>query len=255
MLRGHGGELAKMSLAWPLHTDEQVRAMSGKAPLIDYLLSRMHHVSTDSLRDIFVPEWQGAVAGQARRSLETSLDTLDLCPQDLCCYLYLMEHHRRFTLPALAPLERVLSVQLPFADPDFLGVLFAGNPAWRDGTDVHRAIMSALAPELLAVRNSNTGAPGNAGPLREAFMDKVNTLLRRLGAPGYRHYHSFERWMRDKFLESVETTLLAGDAADRGIFEPSAVRRRIDETRAGSSDHAHLLGVLLILELWQQEAV
>jgi hypothetical protein len=114
--------------------------------------------------------------------------------------------------------------------------------------------MTALAPRLLAVRNSNTGAPGNAGPLREALMDKVNTALRRLGTPGYRHYHSFERWMRQILLTSVEMTLLTDEAIGRRIFKPAVVRRLIDETRAGSVNHAHLLQVLLILELWQQEA-
>jgi hypothetical protein len=59
--------------------------------------------------------------------------------------------------------------------------------------------------------------------------------------------------MREKLLTSVESTLLAPEAIARGVFKPSAVRTFIDETRAGSSDHAHLLQVLLTLELWQQE--
>jgi asparagine synthase (glutamine-hydrolysing) len=253
MLRGHCGELAKMSLAWPLHTDDTIRAIGGPAALIPYLLSRFSYVTRCPLSDLFERRWAEAVGGQAKASLEKSVLNLDLRGPDLCSHLYLMEVHRRFTLAAIAPIERLLPVLLPFADPEFLTVLFAGPSEWRDGTEIHRAIMNARAPALLAVRNSNTGAPGNAGPIREAVMDKVNTALRRLGVPRYRHYHTFDRWMREKLLASVESTLLCPEAMARGIFKPSAVRSLIDQTRAASSDHAHLLQVLLTLELWQQE--
>ena len=42
LLRGHGGELAKTSLAWPLHTDERVYRMSSKEEFIPFLLDRVN---------------------------------------------------------------------------------------------------------------------------------------------------------------------------------------------------------------------
>jgi hypothetical protein len=39
----------------------------------------------------------------------------------------------------------------------------------------------------------------------------------------------------------------------RSIFVESSLRRLIGETRSGAADHAYLLQILLILELWQQE--
>jgi asparagine synthase (glutamine-hydrolysing) len=253
MVRGHGGELAKMRLAWPLQTDDTIGALGDRTSFVDGLLARMNHVTRVPLSQIFESTWCDSIEGQARHSLEQSLADLDLSPRDRCSHLYLMEHHRRFTLASLAPLERLVSVRLPFVDPEFLAVLFGGAPEWRDATDIHQAIMQALAPELLAVRNSNTGAPGNAGALRVALTEKINTALRRLNAPGFRHYHSLERWMRQTLLGTVESVLLDGNALARGVFRPAGVRRLIDDTRTGAADHAHLLEVLLILELWQQE--
>jgi hypothetical protein len=37
------------------------------------------------------------------------------------------------------------------------------------------------------------------------------------------------------------------------MLRETGLRQLIDETRRGKADHAYLLQVLLILELWQQE--
>jgi asparagine synthase (glutamine-hydrolysing) len=116
MLRGHCGELAKMSLAWPMHTDDTIRAMRGPKPLVPYLLSRFSHVTRFPLSDLFQHGWANVVRGQAQASLEKSILDLDLHGPDLCSHLYVMEVHRRFTLAAMAPIERLLPVHMPFAD-------------------------------------------------------------------------------------------------------------------------------------------
>ena len=254
LIRGHGGELAKMSLAWPLHTDDRIRSMADRAPFADYMLNRVNYVTRISLAELFQGSWFEAVDGQARASLERSLEHVDLSPVELCSYLYLMEHHRRFTVASLEPMRRLVNIGLPFVDQEFLQVLLAGRPEWRDSTEIHRFITHAHQPALLAVRNSNTGAPGNAGPIVEAIAEKVNVVLRRLNVPGYRHYHNFERWMTSQLVTTVEAAVLSADSIGRGMLRPEAIRRLIDETRAGSTDHVHLLQILLILELWQRES-
>ena len=58
LLRGHGGELAKMSLGWPLHTDADIRAMRGTDALIPHLLARLNYISEeDILSKLFTPVW------------------------------------------------------------------------------------------------------------------------------------------------------------------------------------------------------
>ena len=144
-------------------------------------------------------------------------------------------------------------MRLPFVDPDFLTVLFRAPAPWRDGTAMHRAIIGTNHPALLRVRNSNTGAPGNAGPFREAIFDKINGVGKRLNLYGYRHYHDFERWMKQMLVESVEKVLLAPDSLSRGIYRETTLRRLLAATKSGIADHGYLLQILLILELWQQE--
>jgi hypothetical protein len=142
---------------------------------------------------------------------------------------------------------------MPFVDQEFLQVLFRGPAQWRDDTSIHKAIIQTNNSALLKVRNSNTGAPGDANPLAEKVWDKVNSLLKRLNVYGYRHYHSFERWMRQMLLDTVEQVLLHPETLERGIYQEATLRRLVGETRQGVADHAYLLQILLILELWQQE--
>jgi asparagine synthase (glutamine-hydrolysing) len=254
LLRGHGGELAKTDLAWPLHTDDRVRTLTSRAQLAAYLLRRVNYISAHlKVRDLFTDEWADRIDGRAAQSLEEATAGVALAPADLCSYLYLKEQHRRFTVSSLELFRQAVEVRLPFVDRAFLDVLFRGKPEWRAGTDIHRALTAAGKAAMLRVRNSNTGAPADAGPRLEFALDKVNSLFKRIGVPGYRHYHNFAGWMREQLLSSVETVLLCRESLDRGILRESGLRRLLDDTRAGRADHSYLIQVLLILELWQQE--
>ncbi len=254
LIRGHGGELAKTSLAWPFQTDEHIHAMERKDEFVHYLLERANYLTPGvAPRELFSDEWYDRIEGSARASLEAAVANVPLAPADLCSYLYLVEHNRRFTVPSLELFRNVVEIRLPFLDEEFLEALLRGTARWRDHPDVHRAILMARNPALGRVRNSNTGAPANAGPLVEAVLDKVNTVFRRLGLPGYRHYHEYEAWTRRLLLEQVESVLLQPQSFTTKIFRQDTVRRLFERTRRGEGDHAYLLQVLLILELWQRE--
>lgn len=254
LLRGHGGELAKASLAWPFHADGIVAALGSREAVIDHLAARLSFVRGNAtLQDLLTPEWLERTSGGVRTSIAESLAGIALCPADTCTYLYLTQHHRRATIPSLELFRNATDVRVPFVDDDFLRVLFAGRPEWRRDTTLHRAIIARFRPELLRVRNSNTGVAAGAGPLREALFDKINTLLRRLGVPGYRHYHAFKEWMQQTFLPAATHVLLDPVTLDRRIFREDTVRRLLDDTSRGVADHAYLLQGLLILELWQRD--
>jgi asparagine synthase (glutamine-hydrolysing) len=253
LVRGHGGELAKTSTAWPFHTDERTRAMRTGRELVPYLLERMNYITAGVDVDaLFTPAWARDIRGCARASLEAAVRDVDLAPADTCTYLYVTEHHRRSSIPSLELFRSVVEVRLPFLDEAFRTLLLSAPSAWREGFEIHRTLTAKHNPSLLRVRNANTGAAADAGPLVEAALDKVNTLLRRLNVRGYRHYHRFDAWMREQLVHQVQTVLLDRQSLDRGMYEAQTLRRVIDDTRSGAADHSFLLLVLLILELWQR---
>jgi asparagine synthase (glutamine-hydrolysing) len=261
LLRGHAGELAKASTAWPLHTDARIHAMRSKDEFVPYMLSRLTHVSRgDVAREVFTDEWVQALdGGDPRQSLEASLsEAADLSPADLCSYLYLKEYHRRVTIPSLEIFRTATEVRMPFADVDFLRAVLQGPTKWRDGVKIHQRLIAANGAKYLRVRNPNTGAPAGAGPLREAIFDKVNTVLRRLNVHGYRHYHSFDGWMRRTLLDLAEQVLLDEQTLDRGVYRASKLRQTVAQARhlgahQGATEHDDLLQTLVLVELWQRQ--
>ena len=255
LLRGHAGELAKASTAWPLHTDQKVFGMATTGEFVPYMLSRLTHVSRgDAAREVFTDSWIEALNGaSAARSLEECVSGVPLPPSDLCSYIYLKEYHRRVTIPSLEIFRNVADVRLPLADVDFLGAVLQGPSRWRDGVGIHQALIAANGPGYLRVRNPNTGAPAGAGPLQEKILDKMNSVLRRLNVYGYRHYHAFDGWMRKTLLDIVDKVVLDADTLARGVFRESTVRRMAAEARSGSQAHDDLLQALVIVELWQRD--
>jgi asparagine synthase (glutamine-hydrolysing) len=254
LLRGHGGELAKTSTAWPFHTDGRIQTMPDRRELVPYLLQRINYISAGvDFGSLFTPTWARETAGSAHASLEGAVRGVDLSAVDLCSYLYVTEHHRRSSIPSLELFRESVEIRLPFLDDEFVALLLRAPAAWRDGFEIHRALTARYNPKLLRVRNSNTGAPADAGPLVEAALDKLNTVLRRLNVHGYRHYHQFDAWMRAQLLEHVGSVLLDRRALERGIYEERMLRRVIEQTRSGNANHSFLLLVLLIVEIWQRQ--
>jgi asparagine synthase (glutamine-hydrolysing) len=255
LLRGHGGELAKASTAWPLHTDKRIFAMSSTEEFIPYLLGRTTHVSVgDAAREVLTDRWIETLDGaSAQRSLEQSLAGVPLSPPDLCSYLYLKEYHRRVTIPSLEIFRNIAEVRMPLADVGFIRSVLQGPARWRDGLGIHQALIAANGRKYLRVRNPNTGAPAGAGPRLEFVLDKLNTILRRLNVYGYRHYHSFDGWMRNALLNMVDKIVLDPQTIARGVFRETRVRQLIAEARQGATRHDDALQVLVLVELWQRE--
>jgi asparagine synthase (glutamine-hydrolysing) len=254
LLRGHGGELAKAHLAWPLHTDERIRRMSSIDELVPYLSARANYVTPNlPLSRLLTPEAAASAGTGTPDAFSHLLRGKALTPAECCSYLYLRELHRRFTVPSLELFRTRVDVRLPYVDTAFLKVLLAAPSDWRDTTEIHRSLTASGLPKLLKVRNSNTGADVDATPRVEFVLDKVNTALKRLHVRGYRHYHDFDVWMRSMLLQNVEVELLAPESRVQAFVPKPVLQELIRETRDGSADRSYLLQILLILELWQRE--
>jgi asparagine synthase (glutamine-hydrolysing) len=57
-------------------------------------------------------------------------------------------------------------------------------------------------------------------------------------------------WIRGSLAPMVDQLIGCGGLAERGIFEPGALRKMIDDDRSGRADHAQKLWHLLTTELW-----
>jgi asparagine synthase (glutamine-hydrolysing) len=119
-----------------------------------------------------------------------------------------------------------LETRSPFLDVDVMELAFSmpGHLKIRHGERkyVLKRAMRDLLPESILTRP------------KEGFSIPMKSWLRREWAP----------MMQD---------LLGPDRVSRrGWFEPAEVARRVDEHKAGTSNHAHQLFSLMVLERWAQ---
>lgn len=254
LLRGHLGELAKANTAYPFHPDARVLEMTKAADLCAYLVARQESLNVGSRsRGLFAPQWLAAEDEQVSFDALVAAADADLPPADLCSYLYLTEYHRRVTVPSLEIFRNIAEVRLPLADEDFVTAVLSGKREWRSGVEIHQTLIRRINPRLLKVRNPNTGAPAGAGPLEEYVRDKINSVLRRLNVYGYRHYHSFDGWMRQSFVDILDEVLLTPASLDRGLCRPDQLRQMVAAAKSGDKSPDHVLQVMVVAELWQLE--
>jgi asparagine synthase (glutamine-hydrolysing) len=62
-----------------------------------------------------------------------------------------------------------------------------------------------------------------------------------------------KNWLRKELVPLMESLLSEERLTARGLIEPSAVRRMIDQHKAGRANHAHVLFSLMVFERWAQE--
>jgi asparagine synthase (glutamine-hydrolysing) len=149
---------------------------------------------------------------------------------------WMMRHDQSFYLPDclmvkmdVASMANSLEVRAPFLDHTFVEFA-AGIPSAmkRDAGGGKRILKSAVR-----------------GLLPDAVMGKRKTGF---GIP-------VGSWFRGELRDTLRGALLDDRAARRGLMEPAAVRRMVDEHQAGRRDWSNRLWALLFLELWFRECV
>ena len=122
-----------------------------------------------------------------------------------------------------------LETRAPFLDTDVMELAFsmAGSLKIRNGRRKHvvKQALRGLLPERILSRKKE----GFSIPMKQWLKRELRPLMERLLEP-------------DRL-------------ARRGLVEPAAVARMIDEHCAGRANHAHVLFSLMVFERWAQEFV
>ncbi len=258
VLRGHGGELAKASLAHPVMVTPEVLTFRSPGPMLDFLLRRANQVTRDiDAREIFSPPMLDVVADGTRQSLKEAMGNAveSLAPADACIYYYLTQWIRRQVVASLEIFRAQVEIRLPFVDEQFLSLLLKTPLERRYSGELQARVVARCMAELLKIPNSNTGAPLDAGPLRLFITDKLSSLLKRLRLPGSRHYTEFVRWQREQFREDMESIVFDERTLSRGLYRPEGLRAAFDAHCTGTRNCGRLLATIVGLELWYRTFV
>lgn len=257
-LRGHGGEIAKASLAYPVQVNRQLETKHSFQQVNEFIYQSanlgLHGFSTKTL---FQEKMQEALEEGARRSLEAAQSPVceRLSAADQCVYFYIQQWVRRQVFASLAIFRTQQEVRLPFLDDDFLRKLLALPVSQRYAGEIHVQIVRRFSPDMMKVVNSNTGAPLDAGKIQLFMTDKFNAVMKRLSLPGYRHYTEFQKWQREHFRSSIEAILFDQRTMERGLYRQEGLREVFDAHVSGNGNFAHLLGTIVGLELWYRNFI
>ncbi|MBW1925293.1 MAG: hypothetical protein JRJ35_17745 [Deltaproteobacteria bacterium] len=256
VLRGHAGELAKASLAYPVAATPQLEGCSSVRDVVNYVNEHANLGIRDLDPDrVFESEVAAVVREGPRRSLEEAVRGVghEMLPADLCLYFYLHEWVRRQVVASLSVFRAHVEVRLPYLDEAFLEVLLRLPLNQRWSGELQVEVVRRCMPALLRIPNSNTGAPLDAGRLRLFVTDKFNSLAKRLSLPGFRHYTEFDHWQRKYFREAMERILFDERTLSRGLYRPEGIREVFELHISSKRNYAHLLGTMVALEIWQRE--
>jgi len=120
-----------------------------------------------------------------------------------------------------------LEARVPLLDHELVEFMATVPPQWK---------LRGLTPKYL---------------LRLAVRDLLPPALLRRRKQGFSV--PVGPWLRGPLHDAARDLLLDARAAARGWLRPEAVRRLLDEHRAGRADHGHRLYALLGLEVWARQ--
>lgn len=228
VLRGHGGELARMHQAYELRCNRHVHACRNRGALVDQLFKQMSiGLNAEALERLLTPGWAELVRGGARASLERAFTQIDASwhvVDQLTC-LYAEEYLRRQCVPSLAQLRSRVDVALPYLDADYAAAILELPPETRLTTQVHRRLLADSNPALLRICNANTGAPAGAADWRHRLSQITLTLLRRwFRYERFPRYVDLSAWLAGPLREPVNAILLDPRTLDRGLFCADTIR-------------------------------
>ena len=253
LLRGHGGEIAKAALAYPVMATPRINDCHTG----DQALNEIFAMTNLVLRDIdpdrlFQPDFAKIMKSAPTASLEDSCKSASdiLAPADLCVFYYIKEHIRRQVVASLDIFRTCTEIRLPYVDGTFIENLLKLPLSMRNRGEIHHLLVKKCMPDLLKIPDSNTGAPMDAGAARLFLTDKFNSLMKKLSIKGFRHYTEFEKWHRGGFQQSSRNIIFSSRTRDRGIYRMDYLDQVFQSHMSGQKDYARLLGTIVGIELW-----
>jgi asparagine synthase (glutamine-hydrolysing) len=253
LLRGHGGEIAKAALAYPVMATSQVYSCRDSESVLNHIFNITNLVIRDiEPKKLFTPLFADVMQTSPMRSLRESCGSVSeiLAPPDVCIYYYINEHIRRQVVASLDIFRTRIEIRMPYIDEAYIGNVLKLPVAARNRGEFHVEFIKKCMPELIKISDSNTGAPLDAGPLRLFLTDKFNSLMKRLSVTGFRHYTEFQKWHRDSFRENTRKIIFSEQAAARNLYNMDTLKSVFELHISGAKNYGHLLGTIVGLELW-----
>ncbi|MBU4185039.1 MAG: hypothetical protein KKC23_02345 [Proteobacteria bacterium] len=140
LLRGHGGEIAKAALAYPVMVTPQVHSCSSSREILAYIFNITNLVMKDTdPGKLFTPSFRELVKEVPEQSLQESCGKVSgvLAPADVCIYYYINEHIRRQVVASLEIFRTQVEIRTPYVDEVYIKSLLSLPVSERNEGEIH----------------------------------------------------------------------------------------------------------------------
>jgi asparagine synthase (glutamine-hydrolysing) len=200
------------------------------APLANRYSMYLSVFKDDERRAVYSPKFQALLAPSTVEE-GGSLATPEALPAD-----WMMSHDQLNYLPDclmvktdVASMANSVELRSPFLDHKFIQMAARIPSSFKRRGRRGKIILKEAAQELLP-------------------DDVLNKPKTGFGVP-------LASWFRNQLRGMLHETLLDDRTMRRGLFNPTFIRRLVDEHVAGRRDWSNRLWALLVLELWFREFI
>jgi asparagine synthase (glutamine-hydrolysing) len=214
----------------------------------------------DPAEEIFTPEFLGATRDEFDASFRQTVnefkgDTMFTWVEGV----EITQRQRRLIQCGNDLVRWQVECRTPFTDTDFVDFCVALPPAHRLERYLFTDVFVRNYPKLAKVPNDRTGMPFVVDFRYLSQQAKHNMRFwlfqRGIGErPQYRRklLSQYDVWFRTALRPWVEETLLDTRSLQRGIIQPAALQRTLNEHMTGAVNRTREIGMLLSIELWHR---
>ena len=181
-------------------------------------------------------------------------------------YLFLNNRVRRFTLMGTVCLQTKLENCKPFFDNDFIEFVYSLPNELRFKSYIYNKMLLNFFPDTFkSIPYQKTGLPIETNKIiQKAYYyyngarSIANRLLQKIWLPRLfkdnRNFVDYNNWMRNnrELKQYIYDTILNEKTLNRGYFNPSYIRRIIDDHMSGKNNNPEIIGLLLTFELFNR---
>ncbi len=249
VIRGIGGELLKLSLAYGYSLPPELAASEDESAVQEQLLGQL-------LRNPSQAE-EGALSGELREILVgdpllgfkaawNALESIQADAVDKVSLFFLRTYLARATVDSMRVLRQSVDLTQPFLDERFIRTLFSLPSELRLDRSLQIELIRRNSPELLQIPDSNLRAPLEAGRLHHWVAQSIQRVGRRLG---FFQIDVPEKWLVARLDDFFRSMLLEDRSLGRPHIDPDGMRRLLARNEAERAQARLFLARLATLEL------
>ena len=250
VIRGHGGELLKLSLAYDFALPPELARQQDGVAARDRIFGQLTAAARMAAGERALRgELADAFEHAPRAAFRAAWDGLAAASTDSggrAGLLFLRAFNGRSTAAAMRSLRQSVDLAQPFLDEEFVRTLLSAPSALRLDSRLQLELIRRNSPRLLRVPDSRVRAPLDASPLRRRVTDLAYRVARRFGAG---RVDVPEKWLLARLDRFFAGILGEERSLSRPHVDPEGLRALLARAGADGPRSRTLLGRLTMLEL------